>query len=96
MRNALEAMEGTGELRVGSGVTGGEVMLYLQDSGPGIPLDLMTRLFEPFFTTKAQGSGLGLTLANTLVEASGAHLELVPGSGPGARFAMRFSISEEA
>jgi len=95
VRNALEAMEGRGELRVGSDVADGQVSLYLHDSGPGIPMELMTRLFEPFFTTKSQGSGLGLTLANTLVEASGGRLELVPDSGPGARFAMRFALAEE-
>lgn len=96
IRNALEAMAGGGELRVGSTVAGEEVILYLQDSGPGIPLEQMTRLFEPFFTTKDHGSGLGLTLASTLVEASGAHLEPVPGNGRGARFDMRFSLVEEA
>jgi signal transduction histidine kinase len=95
VRNALEAMEGKGELSAGSKVEGGQVVLYLQDSGPGIPVELMTRLFEPFFTTKSGGSGLGLTLASTLVEASGASLELVPQSGSGARFAMRFDIAEE-
>jgi len=95
IRNALEAMGGHGEFRVGSTVEGSEVVLYLQDSGPGIPVELMTRLFEPFFTTKEGGSGLGLTLASTLVVASGATLELVPDSGPGARFAMRFAITEE-
>jgi len=95
LRNALEAMEEKGELRVGSYIDGDEVVLFLQDSGPGIPLELMTRLFEPFYTTKSQGSGLGLTLANTLVEASGASLELVPDRGPGARFAMRFTIEKE-
>ena len=96
IRNALEAMDGAGGLQVGSRREGQEVMLYLQDSGPGIPVEQMTRLFEPFFTTKAQGSGLGLTLANTLVEASGARLELVPGDGAGACFAMRFAIAEES
>ena len=95
VRNAKEAMQGQGELQVGSRVRDGEVVLYLQDSGPGIPLELMTRLFEPFFTTKSGGSGLGLTLANTLVEASGATLELVPDSAGGARFAMRFKLCEE-
>ncbi|MGD8927274.1 MAG: ATP-binding protein, partial [Thioalkalispiraceae bacterium] len=83
------------KLKVGSQVKANEVILYLQDNGPGIPVEIMTRLFEPFFTTKAEGSGLGLTLANTLVVASGATLELVPDEGPGARFAMRFTITEE-
>lgn len=95
VRNALEAMQGAGELRVGSELQGEEVVLYLHDSGPGIAVEQMTRLFEPFFTTKPHGSGLGLTLANTLVEASGARLELVPGSDAGARFAMRFALAEE-
>ena len=96
VRNALEAMDGPGELWVGSVVEEGKVMIFLQDSGPGIPVELMTRLFEPFYTTKDQGSGLGLTLANTLVEASGATLELVPESDTGARFAMCFDLAEEA
>ncbi len=95
VRNALEAMDGSGELQVGSALDGQGVMIYLQDSGPGIPLESITRLFEPFYTTKQHGSGLGLTLASTLVEASGARLELLPECGPGARFAMRFAIAEE-
>jgi signal transduction histidine kinase len=97
IRNALEAMGKSDglKLKVGSQVKANEVILYLQDNGPGIPVEIMTRLFEPFFTTKAEGSGLGLTLANTLVVASGATLELVPDEGPGARFAMRFTITEE-
>lgn len=94
INNALAAMNSRGRLRVGSDIDGDEVLLYLHDSGPGIPVDIMTRLFEPFFTTKAEGSGLGLTLANTLVTASGASLELVPHAEPGARFAMRFHIVE--
>jgi signal transduction histidine kinase len=91
IRNALEAMGNTpGSLEVGSIVESNAVLLYLHDSGPGIPIEQMTRLFEPFYTTKEHGSGLGLTIANTLVEASGARLELVPGNWRGARFAMIF------
>jgi len=96
LRNALEAMEGAGTLYVGSALEGGEVVLYLEDSGPGIPVELLPRLFEPFYTTKEQGSGLGLTLANTLAEACGARLDLVPDSRHGARFSMRLAVVEEA
>jgi len=91
IRNALEAMgPGEGTLEVGSVLQANAVVLYMQDSGPGIPIEQMTRLFEPFYTTKDQGTGLGLTIANTLVEANGAQLELVPGDWSGARFAMIF------
>jgi len=96
VRNALEAMgDGPGSLRVGSELSDGEVSLYLQDSGPGVALETVTRLFEPFYTTKEQGSGLGLTIASTLVEANGACLELVPGDWQGARFSMRLTLAQE-
>jgi signal transduction histidine kinase len=95
IRNALEAMDGQGKLIAGCSLEGKEVVVYLQDNGPGIPVELMTRLFEPFYTTKQEGTGLGLTLANTLVIASGASLELVPHIKKGARFAMRFTRMEE-
>jgi len=96
IRNSLEAMENKkGVLEVGSYVDENVVVVYLQDNGPGIPIDRMTRLFEPFYTTKDGGSGLGLSIANTLVEANGMVLEYVPGDWPGARFAMRLPIVEE-
>ena len=95
IRNALEAMgPRAGQLEAGSVVQSDAVILYLHDSGPGIPIEQMTRLFEPFYTTKEQGSGLGLTIANTLAEANGAQLELVHGNWKGARFAMRFPLSK--
>lgn len=95
IRNALDAMDGAGRLIVGSQRADSQLLLFLQDSGPGVPVELMTRLFEPFYSTKPHGSGLGLSLASTLVEASGASLELVPDDTAGARFAMRFDLTED-
>lgn len=96
IRNALEAIGvRPGTLTLSTQCTGDTVSVLLQDSGPGISLEQMTRMFEPFFTTKEQGSGLGLTIANTLVEANGARLELVPETGGGACFAMRFQMLRE-
>jgi signal transduction histidine kinase len=94
IRNALQAMgDGPGELQLRSAIEDDTLVVALQDSGPGVPVEIMTRLFEPFFTTKTQGSGLGLTIANTLVEANGGRLELLPGSRQGACFAMRFPLT---
>lgn len=96
IRNALEAIGAQpGTLTVKTECVGDTVTVSLQDSGPGIPRERMTRLFEPFFTTKEHGSGLGLTIASTLVEANGARLELVPEAGPGACFAMCFRVQRE-
>jgi signal transduction histidine kinase len=94
VRNALDAMgDGPGRLVVNSRVDDNSLSVSLQDSGPGISRELMTRLFEPFFTTKDHGTGLGLTIASTLAEANGAYLELVPDVEAGACIAMRFPIA---
>jgi signal transduction histidine kinase len=95
--NALQAMSGKDAiLKLRSGVENGQVTLSVEDNGPGLPADIMPRLFEPFFTTKEQGTGLGLTIAFTLVEANGGRLEAMPPEGSGARFVMRFPVQEEA
>lgn len=92
--NALQAMAGVprGELRVACRVKNGQVTLSVEDSGPGVPAEIMPRLFEPFFTTKKHGTGLGLTIANTLVEANGGRLEARPPKRNGALFAMQFPV----
>jgi signal transduction histidine kinase len=95
VRNALEAIGNRpGRLMLAARRDGSDVVVTLEDSGPGIPAEMIGRLFEPFFTTKEHGTGLGLTIANTLVEANGGRLELVPGGG-GARIAMRLPQATE-
>ena len=79
--NALDAMPRGGTLalsalRVAPEGAGLAVELTVDDSGPGIPTALRGRVLEPFFTTKPGGSGLGLALAQKLLEASGAQLRL--------------------
>jgi signal transduction histidine kinase len=95
LTNALQAMKGKEEkFWISSGIEAGHVYLSVEDNGPGVPAEIMPRLFEPFFTTKEQGTGLGLTIAYTLVEANGGRLEARPPEGKGARFVMRFPVME--
>jgi nitrogen-specific signal transduction histidine kinase len=56
--------------------------LEVADEGPGIPLELQSRIFQPFFTTREKGTGLGLPLARKLFEAHHGMLKLT--SVPGA------------
>ncbi|OGI43492.1 MAG: hypothetical protein A2V92_04755 [Candidatus Muproteobacteria bacterium RBG_16_65_31] len=96
LTNAVQAVgERGGELTFVTQVADGELLLSIEDSGPGIPADILPRLFEPFFTTKPQGTGLGLTIANTLVEASGGRLEIMAPEKGGARIGMRFPVYEK-
>jgi two-component system sensor kinase FixL len=71
LQNALESIEGRGEIAVKSRVDSGTVEIIIQDSGPGIPEDLRDRIFEPFFTTKSQGTGLGLAITRNIVQDHG-------------------------
>lgn len=92
INNALEAIGANpAELTLRSWQEDGTLCLALEDNGPGVPIDLVPRLFEPFYTSKEHGSGLGLTITNTLVEANGGRLEYAPGRAGGASFVMRFA-----
>lgn len=67
--NAIDAMRGSGELTLRTYVKNNNVVVEIQDNGPGIPPEIQQRIFEPFFTTKPPGSGtgLGLHIAYTIV-----------------------------
>jgi len=60
--NAIDAMEGHGELLVRTEAEFGRVLVEIRDNGSGIPPDILDRIFEPFFTTKQVGEGTGLGL----------------------------------
>ncbi|MFA7332300.1 MAG: [Fe-Fe] hydrogenase large subunit C-terminal domain-containing protein [Candidatus Delongbacteria bacterium] len=65
VNNAVEAMPAGGRLQVGVRAKGDEAVLWVRDSGTGIPEALLERIFEPLFTTKQIGKGTGLGLAVT-------------------------------
>jgi len=69
--NAVDAMDGTGALRIVTRRDGDDAVVEIGDNGRGIPPELQPRIFEPFFTTKdvGQGSGLGLDIAYRIVVA---------------------------
>lgn len=64
----------------------GEVVLTVEDTGPGVPAALRSRVFEAFFTTKPAGvgTGLGLSVSSRIIEEAGGRLELA--EAPGAKF----------
>lgn len=94
--NAADALHdaGGGQITVAASTSDGEVIVAIEDDGPGIPDDVQSRLFEPFFTTRkvGQGTGLGLDIARRIVEAHRGTLGFT--SEPGrTRFTVRLPAS---
>ncbi|MCW7471998.1 PAS domain S-box protein [Leptospira levettii] len=76
--NSLQAMSFTGKLMITIKDCGSEVLVSLQDSGPGIDPGIRSKIFEPFFTTKppGEGSGLGLDIVYKIVKRHGGRIDL--------------------
>jgi len=60
--NAVDAMQGQGEISLRTYARSDNVIVEIADNGPGIPPEVQQRIFEPFFTTKGPGTGTGLGL----------------------------------
>ncbi len=67
----------------------GDILVSFRDSGPGFPSGMAQQLFEPFFSTKAEGTGMGLAIACSLIEAHSGTLSAENCEGGGACFTVR-------
>ena len=67
--NAIDAMDGKGELTIRTAVENNCVLVEIIDNGAGIPTEIQSRIFEPFFTSKevGKGSGLGLDISRRII-----------------------------
>jgi two-component system sensor kinase FixL len=94
MRNAMEAMKDAPlkELTVSTEPGPGphDVAVVVEDTGHGIPDDMLSQLFKPFTTTKPGGMGIGLSISKRIVEAHGGSMTVSNVDGSGARF--RFTV----
>jgi signal transduction histidine kinase len=68
MRNALDAMEGQGEISASVNTDANNVVILLSDTGKGIPESKQKTVFKPGYSTKTRGWGLGLSLAKRIIE----------------------------
>jgi signal transduction histidine kinase len=88
--NGLEAMKtaaGPRELTVTSALTEeGEAMVRVADTGVGLPADVADRLFDPFFTTKPDGTGMGLSISRSIIDAHQGRLWAQENAPKGAAF----------
>lgn len=71
IQNSIHVLDNGGEVSIDLEETSDDVVIKVQDSGPGIPPDKMDKIFQPLFTTKKYGTGLGLVICRQIVESHG-------------------------
>lgn len=91
--NAVQAMDGQGELILEGKSEAGCVEISVRDSGCGIPPELREKIFNPFFTTKKRGTGLGLSISYGIVKAHGGDISVESAEGQGSRFRIRLPVA---
>jgi signal transduction histidine kinase len=88
MLNGIEAMKDTlGKLTIKSELgQDGQLVISVSDTGVGLPAEKADQIFNAFFTTKPQGSGMGLAICRSIVEAHSGRLWASANNGSGATF----------
>ncbi len=88
--NACQAMgEPGGKLMLSAtSLNGSQVVLRVEDTGPGIPAGKLSKVFDPFYTTKATGTGLGLFVTQRIIRLHGGTIDVDSTVGKGTSFTM--------
>lgn len=92
VRNAQQAMPQGGTIDVQAYPRGGDVVLEIIDTGPGIAPAALGRIFEAFYSTKSAGSGLGLPTVRKIVQAHGGTIHCDSAPGKGTRFTITLPV----
>jgi len=98
--NARDALEGSGQIDIGAEIREGEpnmVVLWVQDDGEGMGLDIRSRMFEPFFTTrKGKGAtGLGMSIVYGVVQGIGGEVFVDTAQGRGTCVEVHLKLAQE-
>lgn len=96
LQNAKQAMPRGGRVFIETGLEGEEVCINIRDEGVGIESNDLPKIFEPFFTTKEVGTGLGLTIAQQVVDSYNGRIEVRSSRNMGTTFVVRLPSFSEA
>ncbi|MCP4353675.1 MAG: hybrid sensor histidine kinase/response regulator [Desulfobacterales bacterium] len=84
--NAVQAMDGEGDLHISAMKKGDRIIISIKDSGPGIPYNEKDRIFSAFYTTKTDGTGLGLSIVKGIIEKHKGSIRVESELGRGTAF----------
>jgi len=94
VKNACDAMNGKGVLSLRTRLEEDVIHIEVEDTGPGIPEEIIDRIFFPFFTTKSagKGTGLGLAVSSDIVQRCGGKINVRTEIGRGTTFIIRLPV----
>ncbi|WP_245308208.1 sensor histidine kinase [Halalkalibacter urbisdiaboli] len=95
IRNSVDAMEGKGEISIYSKTESDYYTVFIKDSGKGIPSDLQAAIFDPFLTSKENGTGLGLTIVQRIMDNHNGYIELYSSTKAGTTFKLALPRTKE-
>ncbi|MCA8958799.1 MAG: HAMP domain-containing histidine kinase, partial [Planctomycetes bacterium] len=90
LRNAVQACSEGDEILLSTLRQGGEVMVRVTDTGPGMDAETRERAFTPYFSTKKDGTGLGLPIVRRVAEQHGGSIHMSSEPGKGTQFSLLF------
>jgi signal transduction histidine kinase len=94
--NAVQAIDGTGTVRVSIGAQEDCARIAVTDTGRGIPEPQLPQIFRPFYTTRGNGTGLGLSLVRRIVEEHHGHVSVTSEVGKGSTFEVLLPFTKPA
>lgn len=95
-KNALEAMQDGGILRLTVTKANGSCLITITDNGAGIPQENLEKLFTPFFTSKENGTGLGLVVCKRIIESFGGEISIESKLKIGTKVRITLPLQEKA
>jgi signal transduction histidine kinase len=91
--NALEAMPDGGTLTIGASAIAEHAEIVIRDTGGGVPPEVMERIYDMHFTTKTRGTGIGLYVARSVVEAHQGAIRITTTAGEGTAVHIRLPLA---
>jgi signal transduction histidine kinase len=87
-------MPNGGELTIANRTNNENIEIDIIDTGTGISKENLDKIFDPLFSTKAQGTGLGLTVCQGIIERHGGSIEVKSEMGKGTKFIVKLPIGK--
>jgi signal transduction histidine kinase len=92
LQNAMQSMPEGGTITVASAGRDGNLLLSISDTGVGIQESEKEMIFNPFYTSRPGGTGLGLSLANRIIEAMSGNISVESKVGQGSTFTLMLPL----